>query len=55
MTFVKGKVKTVYETDNPEEIIIQYEDKVTAGNGRKNYGEKVKVLSVVRFLESYLR
>ena len=35
MTFVKGKVKTVYETDNPEEIIIQYEDKVTAGNGRK--------------------
>ena len=35
MTFAKGKVKTVYETDNPEEIIIQYEDKVTAGNGRK--------------------
>ena len=35
MTFVKGKVKTVYETDNPEEIIIQYEDKLTAGNGRK--------------------
>ena len=35
MTLVKGKVKTVYETDNPEEIIIQYEDKVTAGNGRK--------------------
>ena len=35
MTFVKGKVKTVYETNNPEEIIIQYEDKVTAGNGRK--------------------
>ena len=23
MTFVKGKVKTVYETNNPEEIIIQ--------------------------------
>ena len=35
MPLVKGKVKTVYETDNPEEIIIQYEDKVTAGNGRK--------------------
>ena len=35
MTLVKGKVKTVYETDNPEEIIIQYEDRVTAGNGRK--------------------
>ena len=35
MTLIKGKVKTVYETDNPEEIIIQYEDKVTAGNGEK--------------------
>ena len=35
MTLVKGKVKTVYETDNPEEIIIQYEDRVTAANGRK--------------------
>ena len=35
MTLVKGKVKTVYQTDNPEEIIIQYEDRVTAGNGRK--------------------
>ena len=35
MTFVKGKVKTVFETDNPEEVIIQYEDRVTAGNGKK--------------------
>ena len=35
MTFVKGKVKTVYETDNPEEVLIRYEDRVTAGNGKK--------------------
>ena len=35
MTFVKGKVKTVFDTDNPDEVLIQYEDKVTAGNGRK--------------------
>jgi len=32
---IKGKVKTVLETDNPDEVLIQYEDKVTAGNGRK--------------------
>ncbi len=32
---LKGKVKTVFETDNPEEVIIQYEDRVTAGNGKK--------------------
>ena len=32
---IQGKVKTVFPTDNPEEVIIQYEDKVTAGNGKK--------------------
>ena len=32
---LKGKVKTVFPTDNPEEVIIQYEDRVTAGNGKK--------------------
>ena len=30
-----GKVKTVFETSEPEKVLIQYEDKVTAGNGRK--------------------
>ena len=35
MTFVKGKVKTVFPTDNPEEVLIRYEDRVTAGNGKK--------------------
>ena len=35
MTLVKGKVKTVFPTDNPEEVLIQYEDRVTAGNGKK--------------------
>ena len=32
---IQGKVKTVFPTDNPEEVIIQYEDRVTAGNGKK--------------------
>ena len=35
MTFVKGKVKTVFSTDNPEEVLIRYENRVTAGNGKK--------------------
>ena len=33
--FVQGKVKTIFETSKPDEVLIQYEDKVTAGNGRK--------------------
>ena len=33
--FIVGKVKTVFSTDKPDEVLIQYEDKVTAGNGRK--------------------
>tara|TARA_B100001250_G_scaffold3197_1_gene2735 strand:+ start:120 stop:812 length:693 start_codon:yes stop_codon:yes gene_type:complete len=32
---IQGKVKTVFETSEPEKVLIQYEDKVTAGNGRK--------------------
>jgi len=31
---IQGKVKTVYSTDDPNIVLIQYEDKVTAGNGR---------------------
>ena len=31
---LKGKVKTLFETENPEEVLIQYEDCVTAGNGQ---------------------
>ena len=31
---IKGKVKTVFTTDEPDKVLIQYEDKVTAGNGR---------------------
>ena len=30
-----GKVKTVFSTSEPDKVLIQYEDKVTAGNGRK--------------------
>ena len=34
-TFIKGKVKTVFATSEPDEVLIQYEDRVTAGNGKK--------------------
>ena len=30
-----GKVKTVFPTAESDVVLIQYEDKVTAGNGRK--------------------
>ena len=30
-----GKVKTVFSTDEPDKVLIQYEDRVTAGNGKK--------------------
>ena len=33
--FLVGKVKTVFPTAEPDVVLIQYEDKVTAGNGRK--------------------
>ena len=36
MTFIlQGKVKPVFELDEPDKVLIQYEDKVTAGNGKK--------------------
>ena len=31
---IQGKVKTVFSTSEPDVVLIQYEDKVTAGNGR---------------------
>ncbi len=31
---LKGKVKTVYDTDDAEKVHIEFHDKVTAGNGR---------------------
>ena len=31
---IQGKVKTVFTTDEDDVVLIQYEDKVTAGNGR---------------------
>ena len=34
-TFIAGKVKTIFSTDKPDEVLIQYEDRVTAGNGKK--------------------
>ena len=35
MKIVEGKVKTVFGTENPKEVLIEYHDKVTAGNGEK--------------------
>lgn len=35
MKIVEGKVKTVFGTDNAEEVLIEYHDKITAGNGEK--------------------
>ena len=32
---IQGKVKTVWSTDQLGEVIVEYNDKVTAGNGRK--------------------
>ncbi len=32
---IQGKVKTVFSTAEDDVVLIQYEDKVTAGNGRK--------------------
>ena len=34
---IKGKVKTVYETDNRNQVLIKYHDRVTAGNGEKEF------------------
>ena len=34
-TILHGKVKTVFGTSEPDKVLIQYEDKVTAGNGKK--------------------
>jgi phosphoribosylaminoimidazole-succinocarboxamide synthase len=31
---VEGKVKTVYQGDDAQQVIIEYHDKVTAGNGK---------------------
>ena len=32
---LKGKVKTVYQGDDAQKVVIEYHDKVTAGNGEK--------------------
>ena len=33
--FFQGKVKTVFNTAELDKVLIQYEDKVTAGNGKR--------------------
>ncbi len=33
---IQGKVKTLFSTDQPDQVLIQYEDRVTAGNGEKD-------------------
>ena len=48
MTFIlQGKVKTVFELDEPDKVLIQYEDKLTAVMVRKKHTLKIKVRSVV--------
>lgn len=32
----EGKAKTVYETDNPNELLVYFKDDATAGNGEKH-------------------
>ena len=32
--FLAGKVKTVYDTDEAEKVLIEFHDKVTAWNGK---------------------
>ena len=32
----EGKAKTVYETDNPNELLVYFKDDATAGNGAKH-------------------
>ncbi len=34
-TFIVGKVKTLFKLDEPDKVLRQYEDRVTAGNGKK--------------------
>jgi len=41
-TILTGKVKTVISTSDPNEVLIQYEDRVTAGNGRKESRQEGK-------------
>ena len=33
MKLVEGKVKTVFETDEEDKVLIRYDDKVSAFNG----------------------
>ena len=33
MKLLEGKVKTVFETDEEDKVLIKYEDKVSAFNG----------------------
>tara|TARA_B100000085_G_C18396093_1_gene452496 strand:- start:50 stop:820 length:771 start_codon:yes stop_codon:yes gene_type:complete len=35
MKLIEGKVKTVYSTESADQVLIEYHDKVTAGNGEK--------------------
>ena len=47
--FTQGKVKTVFQLDEPDKVLIQYEDKVTAGNGKKEayYDNKGKICCLI--------
>ncbi len=49
---IQGKVKTLFSTDQADEILIQYEDRVTAGNGDKEavYENKGSVCCLISAL-----
>ena len=40
-----GKSKAIYATDDPELVIIHYNDDATAGNGAKHESSKAKAFS----------
>ena len=50
---VEGKVKSVYQGVDKDQVLIHYHDKVTAGNGEKEDYPEVKVGSIVISLVSF--
>ena len=47
---VKGKVKSVIQAVEEDQVLIHYHDKVTAGNGEKEDYPEGMVRLIMRFL-----
>jgi len=43
----QGKAKSVYETDDPEVVIVKFRDDITAGDGEKRIHSRIKVISTL--------